>query len=150
MVARLRRKIELVFHPPLPVTQYQWEAVPAGENPVDSIAQTFEEWQQRNPRVAYDEDRIEKARSLEPRRAFTGKRGFDGYFIYTFHHTEKMIMECPIYGNAVFVLGSSLEPEQWLQMKKRQIMEHPESTRIPHRKGWFEKVKELLGVPEDE
>lgn len=150
MVEKLRRKIERVFRPAVPVTEYQWESVPPGENPVDAIARSFKEWHQRNPRVAYDEDRIEKARSLKPKRGYTGKRKFDGYFIYDFDYTEKMIMECPIYGNAIFVLGPSLEPERWLQMKKRQIMEHPEATRIPHREGWFDKVREELGAPKGE
>lgn len=147
MVERLRRKIERAFRPVMAVTQYQWESVPPGENPVDAIARSFKEWHQRNPRAAYDEGRIEKARSLKPKRGFTGKRGFDGYFIYAFDYTEKMIMECPFYGNAIFVLGPSLEPERWLQMKKQEIMEHPEATRIPHREGWFDRVKEELGAP---
>ncbi len=148
-IERLRRKIERTFHPEVPMIQFQWEAVPKGTTPVDSVAGLFRELQRHNPRVGYDEERLEKARSIKPKQGYMGKRKFDGYVIFTFDHTPKALMECPIYGNAIFVISSALEPERWLKMKKQDLMEHPEVTKIPHREGWFERVKEELEVSEE-
>lgn len=149
MIVRLRRKVEQHFHPDVEMTQLQWDAVPSGPAPVDSVMRIYSERQRQNPQTYYDESRLEKAKTLKPKKGYMGRQKSEGYVIFTFDYTPKALMECPIYGNAIFIINSNLEPERWLLMNKQELIEHPEVTKISHRgEDWFEKVREKLGASE--
>lgn len=149
MIVRLRKRVERRFHPEVEMIQLQWDAVPSGPAPVDSVMRIYKEKQRQTPHIRYDESRLEKAKTLNPNKGYMGRQKSEGYVIFTFDHTPKALMECPTYGNAIFVINSTLEPEHWLQMNKQELIEHPDVTKIPHRgKDWFERVKEELGISE--
>lgn len=146
-VERLRRKIDRLFlGEGVHMIQHQWVAVPSGPAPVDAVLRIYRERQQRNPITGYHEDRLEKVRTLNPVNGHMGRDQSEGYVIFTFEHTPKALMECPKYGNAIFVIDSNLEPERWLQMNKQEVIEHPDVTKIAHREGWFERVRRELGT----
>lgn len=151
MVVRLRRKVERHFVPEVEMIQVQWDAVPSGPAPVDSVKRIYTEKQRKSPNIRYDESRLEKAKTLRPNKGYMGRQKSEGYVIFTFDYTQKALMECPVYGNAIFIINSNLEPEHWLQMNKQELIEHPDVIKIPHRgEHWFERAKEELGTPADD
>lgn len=148
MVVRLRRRVQRYFVPEVEMIQVQWDAVPSGTAPIESVKRIYAEKQRQTPSIKYDESRLEKAKTLKPNKGYMGRQKSEGYVIFTFDYTQKALMECPIYGNAIFVINSNLEPERWLKMNKQELIEHPDVTKIPHRgENWFERVKEELGIP---
>ena len=72
--------------------------------------------------------------------------GIDGYIIFKFDHTQKALMECPIYGNAIYVIGSYWEP--WSRMTEQELTAYQsgEVKRIPHQGDGFGKVKQELEI----
>ena len=147
MLERLRRKVERHFSPDVEIIQLQWEAVPGGPAPADTVMRIYTEKQRHNPRIRYDGTRLEKVKTLKPKKGYMGRQKSEWYVIFTFDHTQKALMECPIYGNAIFIIHSNLEPERWLLMNKQELIEHPEVIKILHQgENWFERVREELGT----
>ena len=60
-----------------------------------------------------------------------GSGGFDAYSIISFSHTDKVLLECPIYGNAAYVMrrrGSLAGDDQ-----AGACRVGPRPKKIPHR-----------------
>lgn len=74
-----------------------------------------------------------------------GFRGFDAYGILTFGGTEKVLLECPIYGNAAYVVDAG--EGVWKDMTKRAMVESGLAEQIPHRgEYWPQKIGRALGL----
>ncbi len=83
-----------------------WRVLPPGELSVGNVLRHYEGLQRRNPHVVYDRERIAKAFSLNPDRCYVGSDEFDGYIVFAFSRTEKVLLECPVFGNAIYVIHS--------------------------------------------
>ena len=73
-----------------------------------------------------------------------GKAGFYGYIVLQFEHTEKVLLECPVVGNALYVLDSGEE-----RLSRRNKQEHiasDEAKRISHTGDWYHRVKQEFGI----
>ena len=129
--------------PGLPTNRLSWNVLPAGEWSVAGIRQHYNRLQRRYPHIEYDRERIDKALSLNPDQCFIGKNEFEGYIVFTFAHTPKTLLECPVFGNAIYIIHSD-----WKRLSrktKQELKRSPEVTRIIHRANWFQRVKRELG-----
>lgn len=147
-VERIRREIEHAFKPK-PTGRFQWEPLPKGEATPVKVRRYYHERLRSQGRLdVFDQERLDKALALDYEDWLVpteGLGGFDAYSIFTFAHTEKVLLECPIYGNAVYVVNSG--EERWLEMTKQDLIESGEAKRIPHQgQGWYEKVKRELDI----
>lgn len=61
-----------------------------------------------------------------------------------FDHTEKVLLECPVYGNAIYVLDSG--EERLLRMTKQELRDSGEATVIAHSKNWYRRLKNELNI----
>ena len=52
-----------------------------------------------------DPTRLEKIARLRPVRCYVGKDSWTGYVVFEFSHTKQVVLECPIEGNATYVLS---------------------------------------------
>jgi hypothetical protein len=73
-----------------------------------------------------------------------GRAGFYGYIDFMFDHTEKVLLECPIEDNAIYVLDSG--EERLLKMNKQQLIKSSEAKRIFHSGPWYQRLKDELGI----
>lgn len=84
-------------------------------------------------------------RDLERDGCYVGADEFDGYVVFTFPYTEKALLERPVYGNAIYVLGADWKRLSRLS-KGELLADHTHGiTKIVHRSDWFERVKAVLG-----
>jgi hypothetical protein len=116
-------------------TEYvHWQLLPPGELSRDKIHCHHRELQRRNPGVRYDEERIDKALELGPNQRYEEKDGVEGYIVFTFPYTSKALLENPIYGNAIYVIGSDWE--YWSKRPKHELVDEAERSgevkKIPH------------------
>jgi len=111
---------------------------------IDNILQYYERLQQLNPSVIYERDRIRKAYSLDPNEVILGSDGFEGYMVFTFAHTLKVFLENAESGNAIYIIDDDWE--RLSRLTKRELLTHPETTRIVHKGKWYWKVKQELGI----
>jgi len=94
--------------------------------------------------VYFDAERVEKLRSLRPKLIYVGRELWRGYFVLEFSWTSKVVLDCPIVGNASFVL-----PSEWKKMvreSKRSLQSKwgPEITKLVHRGAWLERLRNVL------
>jgi len=97
-----------------------------------------------------NQDRLATATALRYKEWWVpteGFGGFDAYNIISFEHTNKVLLECPIYGNAAYVIDA---PEEvWQEMTKQQLTESGLAVRIPHQgANWPAKVRQAFDIAE--
>jgi hypothetical protein len=56
---------------------------------------------------------VYKRFALKPSSVYVGIGEFDGYIVLAFRQTRKVVLECPIYGNAIYVIH-----EDWQRLAK--------------------------------
>jgi hypothetical protein len=148
IVERVGRDIRRAFElgTAQPTVRLPWRLLPPGELTIERLRSHYEGLQHRNPRVRYDPERIEKAFSLGPERCYIGTDEFDGYVVFTFTRTKRVLLECPVYGNAIYVLGPDWKVLS--KMSKQDLLSGYASgvTKIVHKGAWFGRVKLALGT----
>lgn len=128
-----------------PTERLSWRLLPPGETSAD-IRCRYEGLLRRGALSGFDQDRLDKALSLPWKKSYIGRDGFDGYIIFTFHHTSKALMECPIKNNAIYVIGSDWQ--RWSKMNKQQLRadRSGDVVKINHRGDWFSRLKKTLDL----
>jgi hypothetical protein len=132
---------------PKHVINFPWEfAAPAERTDNRVVYNYFREVVRQGRLKRFDQDRLNKILALPRSGILRGKPGAGryGYIALTFDHTEKVLMDCPAYGNALFVLDSA--EERLLKMNKQQLRASDEVNRIFHTKNWCRRVKQELGI----
>jgi hypothetical protein len=94
-----------------------------------------------------DKERLKKVTSLKPDRVYRGSDGFHGYTVFEFDRYEKVILECPVYGNAVYFLYKDSWKSQARKSKQYIRENFPGSWgRVRHTESWFRRVREELSL----
>ena len=65
-------------------------------------------------------ERIREIENLKPVTRRKGKLKWNGYVVYEFAYTDNVVLECPVEGNAVYILKGN----QWkrlIQLTKGEI-----------------------------
>lgn len=119
-----------------------WRILPPGELSLDAIFRYYDELQRLNPHIRYERDRLTKAYLLEPKEAVLGSAEFEGYIVFIFAHTRRVLLECPIYGHAIYVINSDWESLS--KLTKQELLEHHKATKIVHRGDWFWRLEQEL------
>ncbi len=149
IIASVRRDIHLTFSigPAEPVTQQvPWRVLPPGELSVKTVLDHYDSLKRRNPHIAYERDRVIMAFSLRPKQCYIGTDEFDGYIVLTFERAEKALLECPIVGNAIYIINNNWK---WLaRLTKQELLsDHAkEVIRVVHVGDWFSRARQLLGI----
>jgi len=73
-----------------------------------------------------------------------GVKGWFGYAVYEFTYTKKIIVECPVEGNATYILWGDWQNKVLLtkgELRHRYPNEH---IRVIHQGDWIEDVSRAL------
>lgn len=124
------------------IRRVPWRILPPGELSFDNILQHFNRLQQLNPHIRYERDRITKAYSLDPKEVILGSAEFEGYIVFIFAHTRRVLLECPVYDHAIYVINSDWESLS--KLTKQELLEHHKATKIVHRGDWFWRLEQEL------
>lgn len=150
LVDRSRRSVREAFTPKrdpvgqAPITR-DFEIAGPGEQGDEHVRRYYREVVGRDRlEGVFSQDRFEKMLAL-PRSGWQkGKAGFYGYIVLMFDHTERVLLECPVEGNAIYVLDSG--EDRLLAMNKRQLRKSGEAKRIFHTGDWYRRLKDELGI----
>ncbi len=131
-----------------------WEILPRGAwIAKDSLTQILEHFSrlQKNKKwknKIFDKSRLNSIEEmLNPNKYFIGKNEFEGYIVYCFDWTEKVIIECPIYGNATYIINKG--KYCWKEITKVSKWEartnySDQVTAVNHSETWIERVEQSL------
>ena len=85
-----------------------------------------------------DEERLRRVERLNPRQRSVGTTGYQGYILFEFAWSSAVILECPVEGNATYILW-----DDWrgmLQLTKSELCLRPNCRRTIHTSRSFGRV----------
>jgi hypothetical protein len=138
---RIRRDIERIFTPTYKVF---WRILPPGEWTVDSVVSHYAELQRANPHVRFDLDRLRRVFSLSPLSLYVGIDEFEGYIVFVFSQTKNVLLECPVYGNAIYLIREDWESLSRLSKGELLARFPGQALRIVHTGDWYPRVQAEL------
>ena len=125
-----------------------FELLPPGEWTLEKTIQQyrdnekaiFSKWQS-----VIDYDRIKQIDRLNHDRQYWGTKSFLGYSVYEFTRYEKVVVDCPIVGNAVYLLYKNRWKNQ-IRLSKKELRDlfPGKYKKIVHKGEWLNKVREEL------
>ena len=125
-----------------------WRILPPGENLAVHVQLHFDEVCRRNPTKEYEAHRLTYALSLSPREVVVGEDDFDGYYIFLFPNTERVLLENCEKGNAAYVLFEDWETLSRLSKHELRSTCLGQHDRVCHTEGsdWKWRLRQLLGI----
>ena len=130
--------------PKLFAKKLPWKFLPAGEWGFSDILSYCNEYQKANSYFDYDGKRLETLQLLKPTDCYVGEDDFRIYFIFCFDYTDKVILESPIRGNAMYVISGDWK--EISKLSKWEIRQKYSSNvkRIIHKGEWIDRLREEL------
>jgi len=104
-----------------------WRILPPGKQLFSHVMDDFDEVCRRNPEREYDRRRLSFVMTLDPNKVHIGEEEFDGYYIFFFHMTERVLLENCEKGNAAYVLF-----EEWEKLSRLTKQELRDTCRAQH------------------
>lgn len=136
----------------LPISgKLTWELLPKGSLGLSDL-NCFIEEHGISRREGFERTRLEFAFSLKPERVFVGRSEFDGYFVFEFTSTGRVLLENPFYGNAAFVFHSDWKPLAKLSRTELTLHYRGKVDRIIHSgpsSNWKQEIKRCLNLTKD-
>lgn len=126
-----------------PTTRIYWKVLPQGSHPFEKILSHFSQLKQKTNNTEYDITRLELIYSLTPNSIFLGIDEFEGYVVFHFVEAKVSVLECPIVGNAIYVLKDDWK--RLSKLTKRELLEEHSNSiiRIVHAGDWFTRLKQI-------
>ncbi|NJN90207.1 MAG: hypothetical protein HC878_07390 [Leptolyngbyaceae cyanobacterium SL_5_14] len=92
----------------IPVKRLAFELLPPGSWGIDDVIAYYHREAAYFPTDLVGQtielERLSKIKKLNPKECYVGTNLWLGYVVFTFDYTSKVVLECPIEGNATYVL----------------------------------------------
>jgi hypothetical protein len=127
------------------VRELPFTLLPPGSSDVDALMDHYRRQaalQPRNEDQAIDWERLRMIASLRPETCYVGTDRWTGYVLFEFSTTGRSVLECPVEGNATYVLSGDWRPMIGLTKQALRRAYPDRCVRIIHR----EKANWLNGV----
>lgn len=122
-----------------------WQILPPGEYTFDRIIGHYQHLRSLDNEIIIDKQRLELIYSLKPSELYIGSDEFKRYVVFYFDQACKAVLECPIFGNAIYVIDGGWK--YLSQLTKAELMDYPDEVqRITHKGDWFSRLKKILDV----
>jgi hypothetical protein len=121
-----------------------WVILETGSEGLSQIHQYCDQLLRRKPNWEIEFSRIEHVYSLGLQATYCGVAEFDGYLVFYFAREGIAVLECPIVGNALYVISgdwlslSRLTKTDLLRTHSGRVM------RIIHTDQWRQELKRHL------
>lgn len=131
------------WHPGMLVRQLPFDLLPPGRWSFDQVLEHYRQvssgGNNRGDR-RIDYSRLEAIRLLSPSLCWVGKRAWKGYVTFEFPHHRGVVLECPITGNATYVIGGDWK--RMISLTKAEIRGGYHSyERVNHTAHWLKNLK---------
>ncbi len=127
------------------VEELPFELLPPGTWDISHVVEHYRQ-AAKNPGSAFQGDvidwgRLEDFRQLGPKTCYVGRGGWHGYVVFTFDKSQNVALECPIRGNATYILSGDWEGV--VGYSKRDLRDNcPEFRgRVYHRGTWLRRIR---------
>jgi len=140
------------------VKEVPWEILPQGTWGPDELAKFYRKYAKTNQEARLCHERLTAIQArFKPFECLRGPQrtrrwneelpGWQGYHVFRFKRTEKVIAECPMEGNAVYILSGKWK--EMIQHSKKYIRDHypDDYTKVVHKgdtQAWLTRVSKAL------
>jgi hypothetical protein len=133
---------------PVPVEKLAFVLLRPGKWEIDDVIQHYREQHRHRPEIfggrVIDYRRIEALKTLGPVKCYVGNDLWSGYVVFEFKGTGPVVLDCPVEGNAIYVLSGD-----WKKMvghSKAYLRNvYPNSyIKIAHKGDWLDRVLQAL------
>jgi hypothetical protein len=109
---------------------------PCGSPLVEKVLKHFRQFGKLRDEE-YDRDRITFPFEFGPDKIYLGRTGWEGYVVFCFEAKGRAVLECPKYGNAIYLMQTR-DWESLSKLSKTELrLEHRrEVSRIIHINEW--------------
>ena len=121
--------------------QLWWKILPPGVEADHEIMEYFRDYATRRHAVTFDFSRIEALLSLKPSHHYIGIDEWDGYVVYLFENTDTAILDCPVYGNAIYILTHDWKTLSRMSKSRILSLGCENVGRIIHSGDWLLRVR---------
>jgi hypothetical protein len=130
----------------LHVTHLPFELLPAGSWDVQHVIDYYD---RRDTRTwlrgrEVDIQRIYALRSLTPIRCYVGSKMWLGYILFEFAWSTSAVLECPLTGNATYVLAGNWRARLGETKQRLRTVFSSETTKVVHKGEWLQRVRQAL------
>lgn len=151
IVDRIRADFESLSDGSLgvPVRRVPWRLLPSpdpGPGGLERFLALMRRTLVAHPGPRIEERRLRFAYGLKPSAIYCGTDEFDGYLAFILPNSSRVLLECPIAGNAAYVFGADWKALSKLS-KSELLRSHPEEIgRVVHDSGrlWQWKLSAML------
>lgn len=120
-----------------------WKLLPPGKDVFERLESHFRAFEKGNfsPERPIDYSRLKRIqKSLCPSYVHVGRDGFEGYVVYGFNSTNWVILECPVYGNATYILKDNWQTISRLSKWEARQEHSNQVIVIRHTESWFSRL----------
>jgi hypothetical protein len=145
IVSNLRRDLEGKLAPKLfKARRLPWRLLEPGRSSFRSILEHFDGLNTPRRKEEYDRHRLELVHALGPSAIYIGVDEFEWYIVFLFRSAGLAILECPIKGNAIYLIGGDWK--ELSRLSKTALLEgySGEVARIVHAGDWYGRLKSEL------
>ena len=152
VVSSIRERKAMLIHEienritnePLFFSRLPWKLLPSCENVYEELISHYQKLEKKSrwKEKYFDYSRLDRIEnSLSPSSRSLGEDGYEGYTVFCFNRTPWVILECPVYGNATYILKDNWETIS--KLSKWEVRhEHSEKVIvIRHNESWFQRLK---------
>lgn len=134
----------------IPVHQLPFRLLPPGTWTPDQVVAHYRRMLQNSPAGLsgrkLDKSRIEKICWLAPRPStcWIGEKAWDGYHVFEFANSDRVVLDCPFEGNAIYILWGNWK--EMISCTKGEIRREFRNFHewIPHKGNWLGRVRAAL------
>jgi hypothetical protein len=123
-----------------------FEILPPRERTEEHIRTYYREVFSRGRLKRFSQDRLDKMLALPWTSWQKGTAGFYGYMAMTFDTTDKILLECPVEGNAIYVLEPGEQGSLRKGVSKQELLDSGKAEKIIHAGRWYQRLKDELGI----
>jgi hypothetical protein len=129
----------------IPLAYVNFEILPPGEYQLGEIERYYQQFEKTNAGVPVCWDRLKAIYNLGVTKCYVGKARWYGYIVFELDWNSQVVLDCPIYGNAIYVLPKS-GWQSLVQLSRKELLEtyRPMVTKIRHSGDWLGRLRETL------
>lgn len=142
---RLRMQIENNSIEGIIVRDVDWEILPSGTDFLKELIKRYMHIQAKKPERIIDFTRIKQMARLRPDFVYKGINEYDEYYVLCFSGSSVAVLDCPVVGNAIYVIRGDWKKLSRLSKGKLLDTHSSNVQKIVHRGDWFDEVKRTLG-----
>lgn len=140
--------VPFLVEPEIPVEYLDFELLPKESSDIDGIISHIKGILSKGisnyKGKVIDETRLEKIKTIKPEKCYIGSDRWRGYVLFDFPSKNKVILECPVEGNATYILNGD-----WREMVKYSRyyirLNFPDHYQwVIHKGNWLDRVRQCL------